>query len=274
MRPQEPHEMLLRDDFSSPVEFITAYTVSYDMQACTPYKTFPKDIPYLKRFDMVFLDHLFQYIMENTENPECLEKYLFYIEDTVTACKEKHFSDADFYDLCTLIYVKSLVFMVDQCEFKLLSYDMDSSEELPSSYYMLLHNFSPLKLDVNNLLLKQVKSSASIGGALKKVEGFMDSVNKLSGEGCRTTLFKDDARYIDRLNVSPEIIGEARVEHYSFESFLEKVVEMLVDSTQNMESEERYIKMINFVSEIELRGLGSEKIYSRIRTVAREMINN
>lgn len=274
MRPEEPHEMLLRDDFSSPVEFITAYTVSYDMQACTPYKTFPKDIPYLKQFDMVFLDHLFQYIMENTENPEGLEKYLFYIEDTVTACKGKRFSDTEFYELCTLIYVKALVFMVDQCEFKLLSYDMDSNEKVLASYYMLLYKFSSLKLDVNNLLLKQVMSSTSIGEALKKVQGFMNSVNKLVEEGCRTTLFKDDTRYIERLNVSPEILGETRVEHYSFEHFLEKVVKMLVDSTQNMTNEERYIKMINFASEIELRSLGSEEVHSRVRKVAREMINS
>lgn len=272
MRPQEPHEMLLRDDFTSPVEFIAAYTASYDMQACTPYKTFPKDIPYLKRFDMVFLDHLFQYIMENTENPEDLEKYLFYIEDTVTACKGKRFSDTDFYELCTLIYVKALVFMVDQCEFKLLSYNMDSSEEVPVPYYMLLYKFSPLKLDVSSLLLKQVKSSASIGKALEKVRSFMDSVNKLVGEGCRTAHLKDDARYIDRLNVSPEILGEARVEHYSFEHFLERVVKMQVDGTQNMASEERYIAMINFASEIELRGLGSEETHSRVRAIAREMI--
>lgn len=259
-------------DFSSPLDFISTYTSTYDALSTSPYKIFYDEVPYSKKFDITFLDHLFQYILANTDRPADLERYLRQIEDTILECKSKRFHDTDFYELCSLIYIKALVFLIDQCEFKLLSYNMQADPEEFVPYLGLFYRFSSTTLDVSSLFLDQMKAAINnvtdLAARLEKARDVIEGANALITDTSFASSFVQDKRYLDRMNVSARVVGKVRVSKYSFEALVDSVVDMLKTEPPTQSSEEKYLRLMDFASEIELRNLGTESIYSKVRLVA------
>lgn len=166
----ETEQSLLLKDFSDPKEFITKYSQIYNNQSLTPYKVFPHMIPYLSKFNILFLDHLFRFIQENSENIDVLDKEMTDIDTLIRSIKEMEFYDSNFYEVCGLIFIKSLIFLIDQCEYKILT---EKDACLINKYVITLYKFCPLNIDLNKLFsfwIENATNNESLIETLKKLK--------------------------------------------------------------------------------------------------------
>lgn len=265
----------LLGDFSSPLDFVSVYSANYDRQAQVPYKVFRDMIPYFSSFDITFLDHLFQHILANTESPGSLEEYLLHVENVILECRTRRFYDKEFYDLCCLIYIKALAFLVDQCEFKVLSYSLSQKKKDFVPYVKLLYRFSSERLDLRRLFTKMVRTNlenaVDVVNDLESVGNLIKETNSMLREIPELTKFNADKRYLDRLNISEKIVGSSRIEEYSFESTLNAVLDSIEAESKKMPKEQGYIRIMDFISEIELKNLGCKSINERAREIAQSI---
>lgn len=261
-------------DFDDPNDFIHLYNEVYFLQSKTESKVFKETIPYYTKFDITFLDYLFKFIMNNTENPAELESKMKEVEFTISEYKDKRFYDEEFYNLCGLVFVKALVFLVDQCEYILVGYDFKS--EFPFHYFKLLYIFSDINLDLRVLFLAQLKnefdSPSELSLKISTVKKIFTELNEqIKGFNFRSQ-FICDKRLISRLNVSEKLIGKEKVCFYDFDKFLDELVHEMIGNGE-ASNEKKYLRLINLVSEMELMGISDSDFYQKIRFIGEKLIN-
>lgn len=264
MNLQNEQESLL-NNFDNPIDFIEKYTSIYNAQSNTPFKIFPEMIPYLTKFNILFLDHLFKFIQNNSDKVSVLETEMIKIDCLINKIKEYEFYDHSFYEVCGLIFIKSLVFLIDQCEYKILS---EEDPKVIIQFINTLYKFTPLPIDLNNLFFYWIRKSDNFINTLRKIKEIID----LFSLPDFITSFKDDKRLLSRLTCNDIYLGKERVNVYYYEEIVISTVKFIIDQSGLLSKEEKYNLVIEFHSELEMNGLSDENIHNKIRNLCNELI--
>ncbi|KAF7683717.1 hypothetical protein TCON_1083 [Astathelohania contejeani] len=271
---------LVKDVYSSnitPLRFIIIYSEIYDIQKDNPRKIFLDQIPYYSSFEADFIDDLFKRV--NVKKLRDVIKYFIdEVENAIISMTKKEYYDADFYDLCICVYCKAVGLLVDECEGFLLSdinlYD-PASLDIFINCIRVLYIFTDLKIDLYDFFVDYVWGDCEFDDTLKIFErlGIVEhTIKRINIERC--SYFRDNKLLHRRVNVDKYLLGEQRILEYNTLLLVRRLVKKLRFKIKVKNTEEFYLRIMNFISEIVVRGLIDDpKMIDDLKKYACELLN-
>lgn len=287
-----PEQYELLKNFQDPIEFMLLYISVYEQQLRCSTKVHLCQIPYFAEFQLAFLDRTLELA---TEGPAGLQS-LDCLENVLASFRERPFYDEEFYKCCAEILFKGLNISVDRVHAEVLGgcYDRVAA----------LYKYLPHGIDLRRLIaqhaaekLKDAADGEAVSAVLAALGPAVARINKLIADvrpssmlnfqhgGSPGSLEEMDAESPDgrgsggsprsasliRVELSPLIAGQERVEKYRVDDILRLLVDQYKMHLKASTPEAAYSQLMG-VSESVAAIYGLEDLSGEVKEYAKLLL--
>ncbi|KAM0673896.1 hypothetical protein GVAV_002734 [Gurleya vavrai] len=253
------------------------YFYVYDLQKITPYKIFFECLPQSDNFEINLLEELYNWIQETEINFLGVFNKMVDFDDFLKTVKSYEFLDIDVYNICQKVFQKCILLYIDHIECLILS-EKDFDFVL---VYKALNFFVKEKIDFTNICISkfQIKFDQP-NYKFKEIYGFLENqqynfhkyqcILKIN----ERSVFIDNIYFQSKIQLSKLIKNEEKTAT-CWNDFILNFNVNLKKSFEKFEPETAYLKILDYCSELVLRGIIDDvKVLDDLKNFANDFILN